>query len=98
MLPCFRALRPIFVLMFAFSIRLNAQDMPVRVEAIRLLERATAVSRPSHVIPDHKAEATFRACALDGTTQDGTFTGIYGLCEGKPMAVNASLVVHFPPQ
>jgi|HubBroStandDraft_4_1064222.scaffolds.fasta_scaffold20842_4 hypothetical protein len=79
MLPCFRALRFLFLLLFACGIQLAAQDMPVRVEAIRLLERATSVSRPSHVIPNHKAEATFRAYALDGTTQDGTFTGIYGL-------------------
>ena len=37
MLPSFSALPFLFVLMFAFNIRLNAQDMPVRVEAIRLL-------------------------------------------------------------
>ncbi len=40
MLPFFRALRFIPALLPACSFHLRAQDMPVRVEAIRLLERA----------------------------------------------------------
>jgi hypothetical protein len=51
---------------------LAAQDMPVRVEAIRLLERANAVSRPNHVMPNHRLDVTFRAYGLDGSTKDGT--------------------------
>lgn len=77
MLPFFRALRFLPVTLLACSSHLGAQDMPVRVEAIRLLERATAVSRSNHVMPNHKEEMTFRAYGLDGTTQDGTFNGIY---------------------
>ena len=77
MLPFPLALRflPIFLLGFGF--RLCAQDMPVRVEAIQLLERANAVSRPAHMMPNHRQEVTFRAYGLDGTTRDGTSNNIY---------------------
>jgi Gram-negative bacterial TonB protein C-terminal len=51
---------------------LSAQDMPIRVEAIRLLERANSVSRPSHMMPNHRIDQTFRAYRLDGSIQDGT--------------------------
>jgi hypothetical protein len=51
--------------------------MPVRVEAIHLLERANAVSRSARVLPNHRRDVTFRAYGLDGTTQDGTFNDIY---------------------
>jgi hypothetical protein len=59
------------------SLHLRAQDMPVRVEAIRLLERANAVSRPARVMPNYRLEVTFRAYRLDGSTQDGTYSVIY---------------------
>jgi len=77
MRPFFRALRLLPAFLFACTSHLRAQDMPVRVEAIRLLERANAVSRPNHVMPNHKQEATFRAYGLDGTTRDGTSNSIY---------------------
>jgi TonB-like protein len=77
MLPLFRALRFLPVFLFASSTHLYAQGMSVRVEAVRLLERANAVSRPAHIMPNHKQEVTFRAYGLDATTQDGTFNGIY---------------------
>ena len=48
-----------------------AQDMPVRVEAVRLLERANLVSRPSHPMSNHKIETTFRAYGLEGSTKEG---------------------------
>jgi hypothetical protein len=75
--PFFRALRflPVFLLMV--SLTLLAQDMPVRVEAIRLLERANAVSRPARTMPNYRLDVTFRAYRLDGTTQDGTYSVIY---------------------
>ncbi|HYL86267.1 MAG TPA: energy transducer TonB [Candidatus Angelobacter sp.] len=77
MLPLFRALRFLPVFLLAFSFRLRAQDMAVRVEAVRLLEHANAVSRPAHILPNHMQEVTFRAYHLDGTTQDGTYNVIY---------------------
>ncbi len=40
MLPFFRALRFLPVFLLACSFHLRAQDMPIRVEAVRLLERA----------------------------------------------------------
>jgi hypothetical protein len=77
MLPFLRALRFLPVILLAFSIHVRAQDMPLRVEAVRLVERANAVSRPAHMMPNHRQEVTFRAYGLDGTTQDGKFNGIY---------------------
>jgi len=47
------------------------QDMAVRVEAIRLLERANAVSRPAQQMPIHREEVTFKAYGLDGSTKEG---------------------------
>jgi len=58
-------------LLLFWSVHLTAQDIAVRVEAIRLMERAHAVSHPSHRMPNHKQELTFRAYGLDGTTEDG---------------------------
>jgi hypothetical protein len=63
-------------LLFLGGTRLSAQDMAVRVEAIRLMEHANAISRPSHRMPNHKTELTFRAYALDGTTKDGQSSAI----------------------
>ncbi len=75
--PFFRPHRLLPLFLLACTFHLCAQDMPLRVEAVRLLERAHAVSRPAHVMPNHKQEVTFRAYGLDGTTQDGTFDVIY---------------------
>src|SRR5271169_5947134 len=69
----FRELRVLLLLLLASGLPLRAQDMPVRVEAVRLLERANAVSRPAHLMPSHKHEITFRAYGLDGTTREGSF-------------------------
>src|SRR6516164_6052119 len=77
MLPFFRALRFLPIFLLTHGIYLRAQDMPLRVEAVQLLERANAVSRPAHVLPNHKQEVTFRAYGLDGTIRDGKFDGIY---------------------
>ncbi len=76
MLTFSRALRflPVFVL--AYSLHLRAQDMPIRVEAIRLMERANGVSQPGNVVLNRKFEVTFRTYRLDGTTQDGVFNVI----------------------
>jgi len=67
-----------FLMMFLVlcGIRLSAQDIAVRVEAIRLMEHANAVSHPTHLIRNHKEEITFRAYRLDGTTLDGRAANI----------------------
>ena len=77
MKPFFRALQFFFPFLLACVPQLSAQDMAVREEAIRLLERATAVSRSDKLFPNHKMEVNFRAYGLDGTTKDGTFVGMY---------------------
>src|SRR5216684_6526110 len=46
----------LMMLLLLCGIRLSAQDIAVRVEAIRLMERANAVSRPTHRIRNHKEE------------------------------------------
>jgi Gram-negative bacterial TonB protein C-terminal len=53
------------------SVGASAQDLAVRVEAVRLMERANAVSQATHRTRNHKEEITFRAYRLDGTTIDG---------------------------
>lgn len=73
----FRAVSFFPALLFASTISAQGQGMPLRVEAVRLLEHANAVSRPPHVMPNRKQETTFRAYAPDGTSKDGTFDVIY---------------------
>jgi hypothetical protein len=77
-LPYFRALRlfPLFLFVFS-SVQVRAQDMPTRVEAVQLIEHANGVIRPSHIMPNLKLEATFRAYKLDGNVGEGTFEAIY---------------------
>src|ERR1700680_3783166 len=77
MLPFFRTVRFLPVFLLASGIPLDTQDMPHRVEAVRLMERADAVSHPANIMPSHKQEVTFRAYGVDGTARDGTFNGIY---------------------
>jgi hypothetical protein len=77
MLPFFRALPFLSVFLLGCSFHLRAQGMPVRVEGVRLMERANAVSRPAHIMPNHRQDVAFRAYGLDGTTRDGTFNVIY---------------------
>jgi hypothetical protein len=99
MLLFFRALRFLPVFLLACSIHLRAQDMPVRVEAVRLLERANGVSSPAHLMPNHKQEVTFRAYGLDGTTQDGRFSGIYSRDSERYETVFGDyhcITLHFP--
>ena len=69
--PPARALCLLTLSLFLGASALPAQDMPVRVEAIRLLERANSVSRANHLLPNHRIDDTFRAYGLDGTIQDG---------------------------
>jgi TonB family protein len=74
-----RELRCLAVFVFASPIALPAQDMAVRVEALRLLNHANAVSRSTHVLPNRKLDATFRAFGLDGTAREGTYSVTYAV-------------------
>jgi hypothetical protein len=77
--PFFRALRLFSILIFASAIHLRAQDMALRVEAVRLLERSNAVSRSTRVLPNRKLDVTFRAYTPDGIAKDGTYGVIYAI-------------------
>jgi len=70
-----RKLFPVFPLVCAFQLR--AQDMPLRVEAVRLLEHANAVSRSTRILPNRKLDVTFRAYTAEGARKDGTYSVIY---------------------
>ena len=64
-------------LFLAYSGSVYAQDMAVRVEAVRLLDRANGVSHPAHTMPNYRHEISLRAYGVDGTAKDGRFIGIY---------------------
>jgi hypothetical protein len=94
-----RAVAVLPVILLAFTIQLQAQDMPVRVEAVRLMERANDVSLAAHLMPNYKLEGTFRAYGLDGSIQNGTFNTVYSvdseryeIAFGKYHAIS----LHFP--
>jgi hypothetical protein len=94
-----RAFAILPVILLTSAIHLCAQDMPVRVEAVRLLERANAVSRAANIMPNYKLEGTFRAYGLDGTMQNGTFNTIYSLDSERYETVFGSyhaIALHFP--
>ncbi len=83
----------------ASTFYLHAQDMPVRVEAVRLMERANDVSRAAHIMPNYKQEGTFRAYGLDGTIQNGTFNTIYSVDSERYETVFGNyhaISLHFP--
>jgi Gram-negative bacterial TonB protein C-terminal len=61
----------------ALSTAAPAQDMNVRVEAIRLIDRAYSVSSTTNPLPDYKQEVTFRAYSPDGTAKDGAYNVIF---------------------
>src|SRR5579864_6829370 len=75
--PALRLLVLSPLIVFTYNGSVHAQDMTVRVEAVRLLERANAVSHPAHIMPDYQHDITFRAYGVDGTTKDGRFIGTY---------------------
>jgi hypothetical protein len=77
--PLFRALCLFSVLLFASASQLPAQDMALRVEAVRLLERSNAVSRSTRILPNRKLDVTFRAYTPDGVAKDGTYSVIYAI-------------------
>jgi hypothetical protein len=73
-----RALRFLSVCAFAVSaIPVSAQDISVRVEAIRLLEGARGASSSSAPLPDYRQDITFRTYAPDGAVKDGTYSTIF---------------------
>jgi hypothetical protein len=99
MLPYLRALRLFPLFLFVFRARLPAQDMPTRVEAVQLLERANGVIRASHLMPNVKLEATFRAYGLDGSVKEGTFEAIYTVDSERYEIVFGAyhaIALHFP--
>jgi hypothetical protein len=76
-----------------------AQDLAVRLEAVKLMEHANEVSRPTHRTRNHKEEVTFRAYRLDGTTLEGRADNIiagdierYETTVGEYHAIS----IHFP--
>jgi len=60
---------------------LLAEDVKMREEAIRLLERANQVSLPG-IGPNYEQAVTFRVYSPDGTSKEGTYTKISGGAAG----------------
>jgi len=73
----FRSL-PIFsAFVFGSAIPLLAQDMGIRVEAVRLMERAYSVSSTTKVLPNYTQEVSFRSYGANGITKDGSYKVIF---------------------
>src|SRR5580700_11367 len=73
-----RRLRRLLLCVFATSaVPLFAQDMSVRVEAMRLMERAIAVSSSTKPLPDYRQDISFRTYAPNGAVKDGTYSTIF---------------------
>ena len=77
MIPALRAFGLLITAVLIFGSSPAGQDMATRVEAIRLLDRANAASRPANPMPNYRDDITFRAYGLDGTTKDGRSSVIY---------------------
>jgi Gram-negative bacterial TonB protein C-terminal len=65
-------LLPLSSLLAFFSLPAPAQDMAVRVEAVRLIEHANAVSMIAG-LPDFRMDVSFHAYSVDGGRTDGAF-------------------------
>jgi len=75
-----------------------AQDIAVRTEAERLLERASGVSHPVHAV-HVKSEVRFRTYAPDGSTRDGRLDSIHaGDIERYEMVLGDfhAIAIHYP--
>jgi hypothetical protein len=58
-----------------FGANLFGEDVKLREEAVRLLERANQVSLPG-TVPNYEQVVTFRVHYLDGTSKDGTYSRV----------------------
>jgi Gram-negative bacterial TonB protein C-terminal len=68
----------LLALMFFVPVpRFFAQDISVRVEAVRLLEHANSLSATRQIAASYKHEVAFRSFRVDGTETDGRFNGIF---------------------
>lgn len=72
-----RTFRLSVLVVFLFLPSLKAQDISVRVEAVRLLDRANALSSTRQIDVNYRVEAAFRAFGVDGTEKDGRFSAIF---------------------
>lgn len=72
---CFCAF--LLVLLFVFVPELPAQGIDVRVQAIRLLDRADVLSSTRQIGVNYEHNVTFRAFGVDGSEKDGQFTAIF---------------------
>ncbi|HKT45900.1 MAG TPA: hypothetical protein VJP87_00110 [Candidatus Acidoferrales bacterium] len=78
-MPRWRTLRLSLAFLFGSALSLCAQDMPLRVEALKLLNHANEVSRSASVLPNRRLDVAFRAFGLDGTEKDGTYSVMYAV-------------------
>jgi len=69
-------LLPLGSLLAFLSLPAFAQDMAVRVEAVRLLEHANAVSMIAS-LPDFRMDVSFHAYSVDGKRTDGALHRIF---------------------
>lgn len=60
---------------------LFGEDVKVREEAVRLLERANEVSLPG-TVPNYEQIVTFRVHSPDGTSKDGTYSRVAAGADG----------------
>src|SRR5580704_4676867 len=65
----------VVLILIAIPLLSLAQDIRVRQEAVRLLERGNAVTTPVK-LPDLERVDTFRVFGPDATTREGTFTRV----------------------
>jgi Gram-negative bacterial TonB protein C-terminal len=64
-------------IVFAFTPLVAAQDISVRVEALRLLEHANSLSATRQIGVNYRHDVTFRSFGVDGTETDGRFNGLF---------------------
>jgi hypothetical protein len=98
MVTFFGSILPLSIFLLASGSGLLGQDIAVRVEAERLMERANSVSHPVHAV-HVKSEVRFRTYAPDGTARDGRFDTIHaGDIERYEMVLGDyhGIAIHYP--
>jgi len=85
--------------LLVFSPEVRAQGIEVRVEAVRLLERANALSSTRQIAANYRTDVNFRAFGVDGTEKDGPLVGTFsGDIEGYEWFFGSyhAISIHYP--
>lgn len=88
-----------FLTLLLFPSQVRAQGIEVRVEAVRMLEHANALSSTRQIAANFRTDVSFQAFGMDGSEKDGRFVGTFsGDIEGYEWFLGSyhAVSIHYP--